>query len=170
MPAAKKPKLTRPSPIRGGHNVAKFDCGEPVMNLWLEKHALVSSQMRTANTFVVCRGRRVIGYYSLANAAVAHSETSAKVRRNTPEPIPATLLARLAVDKSEQGQNLGRNLLMDACRRVLLGAKHTAARLLLVHPLNERAVNFYRRYNFRHLKSDGSSVMYIALDTLADGL
>ena len=98
----KQPKLTRPAILRAGHNLERFDCGEDILSIWLRKRALAAVSDRTANTFVVCRGRRVVGYFSLANGAVAHSDTSAKVRQNMPDPIPATVLARLAVDVEEQ--------------------------------------------------------------------
>lgn len=169
MAPAAQLKLTAPTPLRAAHKTAGFNCGEPSLNLWLERHALVAASARTANTFVVCRGRKVVGYFSIANAAVDHDKTSAKVRRNTPDPIPATLLARLAVDNAEKGNGLGESLLVDAGRRILLAAKHSAARLLIVHPLTEMAVAFYAKYGFRPLKGE-TSAMFITLDTLADGL
>ena len=162
-------RLTSPAPIRGGHNVTRFDCGEPSLNLWLEKHALIAATMRTANTFVVCRGRRVVGYFSLANGAVDHNKTTAKIRRNTPDPIPATVLARLAVHNADKEQGLGRDLLIDASRRILAAAKHSAARLVVVHPLNTTAAAFYEKFGFRPLRGD-TTAMFIALATLADGL
>lgn len=111
----------------------------------------------------------MVGYFSLANGAVDHDKTTAKVRRNTPDPIPATVLARLAVDNAEKGQGLGRDLLIDASRRILSAAKHSAARLLIVHPLNDSAALFYEKFGFRRLQSDATA-MYVTLDTLADGL
>lgn len=164
-----QPRLTAPSPIGPNHNVSAFDCGEPSLNLWLQKHALVAVGTRTANTFVSCRGRRVVGYFSIANGAVDHDKTTAKVRRNTPDPIPATVLARLGVDNLEKGHGLGRDLLIDASRRILLAARHSAARLVIVHPLTEAATSFYAKYGFRPLKAD-MTAMFISLDTLADAL
>lgn len=169
MPEAQAPRLTAPAPLLPSHNVSRFDCAEPSLNLWLQKHALLASGMRTANTFVACRGELVVGYFSLANAAVAHVQTSAKIRRNTPDPIPATLLARLGVDVTEKGRGMGADLLADAARRVLAAAEYSAARLLLVHPLNSNAAAFYDRYGFKPLQGE-TTAMYIPLMTLADGL
>jgi predicted N-acetyltransferase YhbS len=153
------PRLTRPNPLKQAHKVSEFECGEPALDVWLQKHAFAAVQARTANTFVVCRGRRVVGYYSLATAAVPHESTSAKVRRNTPNPIPAMLLARLARDVSEIGNGLGEDLLADASRRVLAAARHTAARMLIVHPISDRAVEFYARYGFLPLRGE-TAAMY----------
>ena len=170
-------KLTKPAPLRGGHKWGDFDCGEEVLNIWLRKRALAAMAARTANTFVVCRGRRVVGYFALANGAVAHQETAAKVRRNLPDPLPATILARLAVDKSEQRRGLGQELLQEAMKRVLAGAKHSAARILVVHALNRRAVEFYRKNGFLPLKgetvapAEGEMIaLYMPLETIAAAL
>jgi hypothetical protein len=51
-----------------------------------------------SRSFVVCEGRRVIGYYSPAAGAVFHETATRKVRRTVPDPIPVALLGRLAVD------------------------------------------------------------------------
>ena len=181
MAAKDKPervlKLSKPALLTDKHVLTAFDCGEETLNSFLQKRALAAIAARTANTVVVCRGKKVVGYFSLANGAVAHEITSAKVRQNTPDPIPATVLARLAVDKTEQGRKLGEELLQEAGKRALAGAKYSAARLLIVHALNARAVTFYQRYGFAFLKAaDGAAEndepkpMYIALETLAAAL
>lgn len=161
--------LSRPEPINVTHDLTGFDCGARSLNLWLRQHALAAAARRTANTFVVCRGSRVVGYYSLANGAVAHDGASAKVRRNTPDPIPATILARLAVDASEKGRGLGRDLLVDVFRKTLIGARLTAARLLIVHPLDDGAAAFYAKFGFRPL-GGATTALYLPIATLADGI
>ena len=140
--------LTRPVKLREGHSVSGFDCGEEVLNLWLTKRALVAHADRTANTFVVCRGRRVVGFYSLCTGSLAHTACTSSLRRNAPDPVPAMILARLAVDLKEQGNGLGPDLLLDAELRVLRAAKNVGARTLVVHALNERRADFYKKYGF----------------------
>jgi len=164
--SAKQAALPRPTLLRPSHILAEFDCGEPTLNLWLQRRALPAIATRTANTFVVCRGKRVVGYFSLANGAVGHSETSAKIRQNMPDPIPATVLARLAVDKSGQRKGLGADLLQEAMKRTLAGAKHAAARLLIVHALNAKAFDYYTKNGFSPIRGD-SNALYIPLETIA---
>ena len=94
MPA---PKLTAPEALTEAHSVTDFNCGEPSLDKWLQEKALMAVVARTANTFVVCRDGRVIGYYSLATATVSHDETNAKNRRNMPNPIPAMLVEKMAM-------------------------------------------------------------------------
>jgi hypothetical protein len=112
-------KLTEPAPLRAGHILTSFDCSEEVLNLWLIKRALPAIADRTANTFVTCRGRYVAGYYSLAASSIAHAACTSSLRRNAPDPCPAMILARLAVDRREQGSGIGRHLIQDAFKRTL---------------------------------------------------
>lgn len=164
--SSKKPKLMGPTLLKEGHKISDFDCGEEVLNLWLQKGALPALAARTANTFVVCRGRHVVGYFSLANSAVAHKDASAKVRRNAPDPIPATLLARLAVNLTEQNQGIGEGLLYEAMKRTLAGSRLSASKMLIVHALNDKAHSFYSKQGFLPLKG-GTNALYIPLDTVA---
>jgi len=104
---------------------------------------------RTANTFVVCRGqKRVVAYYSLAAGSIAHADCTSSLRRNTPDPVPAMVLARVAVDNSEKGNQIGRHLVQDAMRRCLLAGRHVAARTIIVHALNSEVVLFYKKFGF----------------------
>jgi predicted N-acetyltransferase YhbS len=63
----------------------------------------------------------LLGYYTLANAAVALDQLSDEMKKRMPRyPMPAVLLSRLAVDKSMQKKGLGQRLMADffaACTR-----------------------------------------------------
>lgn len=118
------------------------------MNDWLRR-AAAHQRSGTVRTYVTCRGGAVVGYYALAAAAVARTEATGRVARNAPDPIPAILLARLAVDISVQGRGLGADLLRDALLRCLQAADIIGVRAVLVHALNDRVVDFYTRHGFR---------------------
>jgi predicted N-acetyltransferase YhbS len=109
----------------------------------------------------------VVGYFSLANGAAAHAMTSAKVRQNMPDPIPASILARLAVDKTEQGTGLGGELLQEALKRALAGARYSASNLVIVHALHEKAAAFYAKHGFRPLRADSPLVLYLPMGSVA---
>ena len=82
---------------------------------------------------MIAEGRRVVGYYSLAAGSVLHTEATGRVRRNMPDPVPAALLGRLAIDQAWQGRGLGSALLRDAVLRVVGAAETIGVRALLVH-------------------------------------
>jgi len=65
-----------------------------------------------------------------------------------PEPIPVMVLGRLAVDTRHKGKNIGSALVRDALSRTLRVAEEVGLRALLVHALNERAADFYKRLGF----------------------
>ena len=96
---------------------------------------------------VESKQERVCGYYDLAAAAIAHEQATERARKGQPRhPIPAVLLARLAVDASIQGRGVGAWLLQDAMRRALSASDAVGMRVLLVHALDDNARDFYERW------------------------
>lgn len=163
-------RLTKPSPLKQGHLVSQFDCGQSNLSDWLRKRAKKASENDTARTYVVCRGtKKVVAYYSLAAGAVAHAEAPGALRRNAPDPIPVIVLARLAVDKTEAGQGIGTSLLSEACKRSVQAAKIIGARALIVHAINDEVIAFYQSVGFQQISSDPNT-LFIPIKTLIHGL
>ena len=102
-----------------------------------------------SRTYVVAQGQVVVGYYSLASGAIALTDAPPRTRRNMPDPIPMTVLGRLAVDTGWQGKRLGRLLLRDAILRTQQAAAIIGVRGLLVHALSLAAKRFYESNGFR---------------------
>jgi hypothetical protein len=61
------------------HNTSGFDCGKPPLNNFLIKYALQNQLGGGARTYVMVRGNRVVGYYSLAPASVLPEDTPSRV-------------------------------------------------------------------------------------------
>jgi len=93
------------------HDVDQFESGVADLDRWLRSSGIVASSAGTAATYVLRRGTRVVGYYALAMSAVVHADAPSRLRRGMPDPVPVVLLARLAVERSEQGNRLGGQLL-----------------------------------------------------------
>lgn len=93
----------------------------------------------------------MVGYYTLVASQVDRGEATGDVRRGTSKhfPIPVCLIARLAVDRSEQGAGLGRSLLLDALRRADRASRSVAMRAIVVDALDEDPAAFYARFGFR---------------------
>ncbi|UQX10064.1 hypothetical protein [Candidatus Mycobacterium methanotrophicum] len=85
------------------HRLDRFDSGVADLDRWLRNSAHIAALAGTAATYVLRRGDTVVGYYALAMSAVTHDRAPSRLRRGMPDPVPAVLLARLAVDRSEQG-------------------------------------------------------------------
>jgi hypothetical protein len=100
--------LTKPQPLDSSHNLTAFDCGAPALNDYLRKYAWPNHQNRSARTYVMARGSRVVGYYTLAAGSVRREDAPPRVAKGLANyPVPIILLARLGVDQTEQGKGFG---------------------------------------------------------------
>jgi predicted N-acetyltransferase YhbS len=138
--------------LRDHHRVEDFDCGNAVLDDWLLRTARVASRAGTAATYVLCRGPKVVGYYALAMGSISHVAAPSRLRRGMPDPVPVVVLARLALDRSEQGSKLGGHILVDALRRCVRGGREFGARAVVVDAIDDRAAAFYRHFGFHDLE------------------
>jgi GNAT superfamily N-acetyltransferase len=126
-----------------------FDCGKPALNEWLLRHARQAQGSGSAKTFVVGEDNRVVGYFSLTVGQVDTLEAPDRIRKGMGQyPIPVVILARLAVNRQDQGRGIGVGMLQDAIRRTLLIAEQAGIRAMLTHPIDEEAARFYTRFGF----------------------
>lgn len=141
-------KLTSPVSLTVDHHTAGFDCGIDSLNEWLIRRALKNEYGGGSRTYVVCHGKQVVGYYAVAAGSVAHRDAPGRIKRNMPDPIPALIIGRLAVDQSCQGAGVGQGLLRDAVARSINVSQQIGARVLIVHALNNKAEAFYLKHGF----------------------
>jgi predicted N-acetyltransferase YhbS len=62
--------------------------------------------------------------------------------------VGVVLIARLAVDVTEQGSGLGARLLAQSLRIAVVAGEAAAARLVVVDAVDESAAGFHRRHGF----------------------
>lgn len=151
------PRFLDPAPLGGEHRIDGFRCGVGSLDVWLATHARAAVGAGSARTYVVVDSEqdRVVGYHALSLASIRYADTTMRGRKGMPRhPIPAMLLARLAVDKTVQGRGVGAFLLRDAMRRALAVAELAGMRLLLVHALSDDARAFYEHFGFEASPSD----------------
>ena len=158
---------TTPRALAADDDVSHFECGEADLDDYLRTRALRNHADGASRCYVTLRDERVVGYYALATTSVLRRETAGKVRRNMPDPIPALLLTRLAVDRKEQGNNLGASLLQDAIRRSVAAADIVGIRVVLVHALTERARDFYVHAGFDDSPTDPLHLYLLLKDARA---
>jgi predicted N-acetyltransferase YhbS len=140
--------LQPPVPLTSTHLVADFNCSVESLNEWLGKRAWKNQVLGVSRTFVVCDGEIIIGYYCLSSAAIDRIALPKARQRNMPDPIPAVLIGRLAVDLQYQGQKIGVSLLQDAICRIITASQSIGVAYILVHALDDGAKRFYEVNGF----------------------
>jgi GNAT superfamily N-acetyltransferase len=157
-----------PEPLEKQHRLDDFDSGEPALDEWLKRHALTAHSGGSARVYVTTLedGQTVVGYYALAAAQVAPEEATERALKGQPRtrPVPAILLARLAVNRDYQGVGLGRSLLQDVMLRCLVAAEAIGARVLLVHAKHHAAKSWYLQYGFDESPTDPLHLLMLLKD------
>ncbi len=148
-----------------------FDCGQLALDEYLKKQANQDIKKRLSACFVFTESEesvdKVKGYYTLSNSSVARELIPTDLQKKFPktyDTIPATLLGRLARDKSLIGQGQGEKLLIDALYRSHLASKELGSFAVVVDPIDEKAEAFYAGYGFKILPDSGK--MFLPMKTI----
>lgn len=133
------------------HERADFDCGAPELDLYIRNFAAQDAERDYARVFVAVEmeRQRVEGYYAVSATSFAREGLPAEKARKLPRyPVPAALLARLAVDRRRQGEGLGAFMLIDALMRILRGNEAIAVHAIAVDARDDEAAAFYAKFGF----------------------
>ncbi|HEC08967.1 MAG TPA: N-acetyltransferase [Acidimicrobiales bacterium] len=153
--------------LEAGDDLEVFDCGVPALDEWLRRFALSDQRAGASVTYVLRRGDRVVGFYTLAPHAIEPDRAERRLGAGLPRrrPIPVILLARLGLDRSEQGSGLGADLLRDALARCVAAADEIGGRAMLVHAKDDTAASFYAKHGFQPLPENPHH-LYILMEDL----
>jgi len=169
----RSPPDWRESPISKHHDRNAFDCGNPELNDFLQRHARQNHERGGAKTFVatpVDDDHQLLGFYSLSPASLDYARTPDLMKRGLARyEVPVFRLERLAVDLSVQGRGLGGQLLLSAGRRCLFAASQVGGVALLIDAKSERAAAWYESYGAVSLL-DAPRSLLLPLSTIAEAL
>ncbi len=156
MSPAASPEALSPVHKLGAADVTdSFDCGQDDLNRFLNRFALANQAANAAQTYVTCRSRRVVGYYGLAVGSVRREDSPSRVVKGMARhPVPVMILARLAVDRSNQRSGIGKALLKDALQRTADAAAIAGIRALVVHAKDDDARRWYEQFDFEPSPTD----------------
>lgn len=141
--------LSAPEKMTEKHDVSAFESGEPSIDDYLRKRALLAQIQKLAVVYVACFSgtRKVAAYYTLSNGSISRaSVTPKKSQRNTPDVHPVTILGRMGVTRRAQGQGHVFDLLHDALMRCVAAAEIVGSTAVLIHPLTEQLADFYAKH------------------------
>ncbi len=153
MSDPKSPRI-RFEPLERHHDRAAFSCiKHPSLDVFLKIQALQQAKKMYSATYVLVAEESpdtIIGYHSLSSTSVLLDRIPEKLARRLPRfpDIPATLLARLAVDHQFQGRGYGAQLLIDALLRSYIGGKRIGSAAVIVDAIDDDAKRFYEKYGF----------------------
>ena len=122
--------------------------------MWRRRPERLSSALRAANheqgsakTFLAVESAdplHILGFYSLAPAALAYGRLPEAMRRGLARhDVPGFRLARIAITTALQGQGLGSQLLLAAGSRCLRAAAEAGGVILLIDAKSDRAATWY---------------------------
>lgn len=159
----------QPRPIEPSDNTTDFDSCEESLDRYLADRALTNHLADLGRCYVCLDADtdKVLGYYTLSAVAVEHADLPGRVRRNAPNPVPAVLMGRLAIDTRAQGLGLGRSLVRDAILSTLAAADRVGVRILLVHALHAHAAAFYEGLGFARSPTDPLHLYLLLADACA---
>ena len=81
------------------HEREQFDSGEPMLDEWLRRYAGQNRRRDTAATWVIADASDVVvAYASIAMTGIDRPAAPEVLAKGSPDPVPALLLGRLAVD------------------------------------------------------------------------
>ncbi|MFZ4626458.1 MAG: GNAT family N-acetyltransferase [Rhodoferax sp.] len=131
------------------HDRLDFDCGEPALNIFLQRLARQQADRDHSRTYVATAPgeSRIRGFYAVSSSSVNFENWPADLKLPR-YPMPVARLGRLAVDVREQGSGVGAALLLHAMQLTVQLAQHIGLFAVVVDAKNEAAAAFYERYGF----------------------
>ncbi|WP_407517570.1 GNAT family N-acetyltransferase [Elizabethkingia anophelis] len=150
------------------HNKKDFSCGEDLLDRYLKQQANQDIKKGLATcTVIIDNNNKVVGYYTLSSSSVEKDSLPEDLSKKFPpsySSLPCVLLGRLAVDEDHKGKRLGELLLMDALTKCLSTSREIGILCVVVDPLNDKAIAFYKKYGFIELPTSGK--MMISIKTI----
>ena len=143
-------ELRRPEPLDPKrHDRSAFNSGEADLDEWLRRYASQNRRRDTAATWVIAGADdRVVAYVSVAITGVDRSAAPDALGRNAPDPVPALLIGRLAVDQSLAGQGVGTALVAHVLATAIELNERAACRAVVATALDDRARQWWERVGF----------------------
>lgn len=159
------PPLPAPESLNAAHSCEEFDCEVPTIDGWLQNQAHRNEASGASRTYVVAVDGAVVAFYSLSAFSLQRSVVTGRVSR-MPDPIPAILIGRLAVDRSFSGRQIGTGLLRDALLRCRDISGELGARVVAVEAIGAAAAAFYEERGFEPSRTDPLLLTILVKDIL----
>lgn len=154
-----------PRPLTEADDRFQFDCGRDSLNSWFHRHGWMNhaAGLSRVNVMTDATSGRIVGYVTLSAAQIERAYLPKPQQRNRPDPVPATLLGQLGVDKNYQGQGRATSLLQFALKTAFRAAEQVGSMGVITHPLDDGVRGFYARWGFQDLPFDQRRAMMVRM-------
>jgi len=149
-------------PLRQADDRRSFSSGNGALDRFFQHYAGQNQfRLRIAVTYVGCIGTRIVGYATVAMAAIErHRLPDRKLRSRMPAyPLPVLRLARLAVDERVRSLGIGGALLRHVMS-LALDERERVGCIGIIADAKPDAVSYYERFGFERLPGPVEGVLH----------
>lgn len=149
----------------------KFDCGNKIINKFVHSSLKKQISQHFSQAYVLLdteNSESFSAFYTLTSFKLSAPELDKLSQGSLPRDIPCVRLVMLGVDKSLQGQGIGKKMMSDALHRV-----HRASKEIGIYGLyldaDPDAIAFYLSLGFTRLdEGDQTEVakMFLNIETI----
>lgn len=119
------------------------------MDDWLRRYTSQNRRRNNAAAWVVTTpDQTVIAYVSLAMTSIDHGAAPSVVAHHAPDPVPALLIGRLAVDRGYTGLGVGTALVGHVLATAVELNERAACRVVVVSAVDDAARRWWARLGF----------------------
>ena len=126
-----------------------------MLDEWLRRYAGQNRRRDTAATWVIADANDVVvAYASVAMTGIDRSAAPQTLAKGAPDPVPALLLGRLAVDHRYSRLGIGTALVAHVLATVVELNQKAACRAVVVTALTDRARTWWEQLGFHPFAPD----------------
>jgi len=161
-------KLETFNPSKTYKGIKTFDCNNEMINQFVQKNLKKRVKKHFSQAYVLLDNERFVGFYTLDTFSIAKDNFEFENRPSGLPPIvPVVKLGMIGVDKSLQGQGIGKRLLRDMFVKVFQISK--LAGCAGIYLLAEKdAIEFYKALGFIAIKDDEPLPMFLNIDVILE--
>jgi len=151
--------------------IKRFDCDNAMINKFVHKNLKKRVKKHFSQAYVLLKNEYFVGFYTLDTFSITKDNFEFDNRPSGLPPIvPLIKLAMLGIDKSLQGQGLGKRVLKDVFSKVCQISKLTGCAGIYLLAENS-AVPFYESLGFVNIKEVSNNEplpMFLSIDVILE--
>lgn len=128
------------------HNRTAFNCGNDVINKYLQTMANQHAKKGISKTHVLADGEVIKAFYTLTGASLNNHQIS-----GYPSNIPCVIIGRIGVDERYQGQGLSKLAIAHALQVIKQISHDIGIAFAVIDAKDETLARYYQRLGFMRI-------------------